>query len=370
MKPLLPIAALLLVVSLACDRKTGVPSPSHAEDPKPPGDDIPLEAVRGISFITAPEPKAEGAWYPAEAISDENAAAIISSPVQGIVASITVPPGRRVAKGSILLSIQSPELAKLQADWLGARARLIRAKAGLARERRLIDSEAGAQRDMEAAESDAATAEAEAESARLALEARGARPGSGGASLALTAPAAGSVTAYSVQRGQGVSPGQELGRFQAMQATLVRVELPPPGAGSWASGASTEVRAASGQTWSAVVEGVPVALTQDTRRLSYRLRLIRGPWPMPGAPLEVRVALAKAVILPQVSLQQVEGAWGVFVKEDGQARFRPVRRGAELGGDVMVLEGVAPGEAVASEGAYLLKALLLKRKSGGDDHDH
>lgn len=113
-----------------------------------------------------------------------------------------------------------------------------------------------------------------------------------------------------------------------------------------------------------------MTLTADTRRLSYRLRLLGGALPIPGTPLEVHVPLAKTVVLPQSALQQVEGTWGVFVKEGEEAVFRPVRRGAELGGDVMVLEGVKPGETVVGEGAYLLKSLQIKRKSGGEDHDH
>lgn len=113
-----------------------------------------------------------------------------------------------------------------------------------------------------------------------------------------------------------------------------------------------------------------MTLTTDTRRLSYRLRLLGGPLPIPGTPLEVHVPLTKAIVLPQSALQQVEGTWGVFVKMGEEAVFRPVRRGAELGGDVLVLDGVKPGETVVGEGAYLLKSLQIKRKSGGDDHDH
>ena len=66
----------------------------------------------------------------------------------------------------------------------------------------------------------------------------------------------------------------------------------------------------------------------------------------------------------------MEGTWGVFVKEGDEAMFRPVHRGPEFGTDVMVLDGVKPGETVVGEGAYLLKSLQIKRKSGGEDHDH
>jgi cobalt-zinc-cadmium efflux system membrane fusion protein len=119
------------------------------------------------------------------------------------------------------------------------------------------------------------------------------------------------------------------------------------------------------------VEGVPASLDPDTRRLTYRLRLEgEEPPPLAGTPLEVRVPLALAIVLPQAALQQVEGSWGVFVREGEQARFQAVRRGAELGGDVLVLAGVEPGQVVATEGAYLLKSLYLKLSGGGDAHEH
>ena len=186
----------------------------------------------------------------------------------------------------------------------------------------------------------------------------------------MKAPSAGSVVAYKVQLGQGVEAGQELGAFQSGAAALARLELPLPAPQDWAPGALTEARRADGQRWKARLEGTPSTLSGDTRRLNYRLRLSGASLPIPGTPLEVHVPLLKAIVLPQSALQQVEGTWGVFVKDGEEAVFRPVRRGAELGGDVMVLDGVKPGETVVSEGAYLLKSLQIKRKSGGEDHDH
>ena len=59
-----------------------------------------------------------------------------------------------------------------------------------------------------------------------------------------------------------------------------------------------------------------------------------------------------------------------FVREDETVRFAPVRRGAELGGDVLVLDGVETGQIVATEGAYLLRSLYLKLSGGGEAHEH
>jgi cobalt-zinc-cadmium efflux system membrane fusion protein len=369
------LLSLALAGAVACRPKAGVPAPPdahHHEGEAHEGEaaHIPLKEVRGLRFLVVPEPRAEGAWYPAEAIGDESAQAQVSSSVKGIVSAILVSPGRHVRAGEGLLTLQSPELARLKADWLSARARRGRAESELAREQRLFEAQAGSRRELEAAHSEAATARAEEEAARLALEARGLNPETAGAVMIVRAPKAGSVTAYKVQLGQGVEAGQELGSFQVAAASIARLELPLPAPENWLPGAVTEVRKGNGQRWRARLESVPATLTPDTRRLSYRLRLLGGALPIPGTPLEVHVPLAKTVVLPQSALQQVEGTWGVFVKEGEEAEFRPVRRGPELGTDVMVMAGVKPGETVVGEGAYLLKALQIKRKSGGEGHDH
>lgn len=364
------ILTLALAAATGCGKQDAPPPKEAPPQEASPGEAGPariaLKEVRGIRLMQVPEPKAEGAWYPAEAVGDVSAQAVLTSPVKGIVSAIVAAPETRVGRGTALVVIQSPELARLKADWLSSSARRDRTAAELQREQRLFDAQAGSRRDLEAARSDAATAQAEEEAARLALAARGVSPETAGATFTLRAPGAGSVTTYKIQLGQGVDAGQELGSFQAAAAAIVRLELPLPAPEAWDPGALTEVRRSDGQRWKARLEGAPATLTPDTRRLRYRLRLLGAGFPLPGSPLEVKVPLARTVVLPQSALQQVEGVWGVFVKAGEEAEFRPVRRGPELGSDVLVLSGLKPGETVVGEGAYLLKSMVLKRKSGGD----
>ena len=331
---------------------------------------VDLNGVRGVAFGSVGEPRQEGAWFAAEAVADPGAAAAFSAPMAGIVTTFHAEPGQRVGKGRTLVTITSPEIADLRARWLGAEARLRQARLELEREERLAAAGATSRREREGAEAALAVASADEEAARLALTARGLRPEGGESTLTVRAPRAGTVVVYAVLLGQGVEAGQELGRIEEAGAALARVELPLPGPQEWPPGARTEARHADGRRWSAVVEGVPPALAPETRRLSYRLRLSGAALPLAGTPLEVRVPLARALILPQTALQQIEGVWGVFVREGEEAHFRPVEKGAELGGDVLVLSGLAPGENVATDGAYLLKSLFLKRAGGGGGHDH
>lgn len=371
----LPLA-LALLAGAGCARRSAASNEAEKHEHEPgetEGGRIPLDGIRGLRRMKVPEARLEGRWVSGEAIGDEAAQALLSSPVKGIVSQLLTAPGQPRRAGAPLALIQSPELAHLKAQWLGAKAKLNRTQADLAREERLFQAGAGARRDLESVRSEADTAKAEEEAARLGLEAVGLLPGEAGASFTLKAPASGSVVAWKVQRGQGVEAGQELGSFQSAQATVVRLELSQPGPVGWNPGAESEVRQANGRTWSARLEGTPSTLTTDTRRLSYRLRLVGGPLPIPGTSVEVKVPLEKGIYLPQAALQQVEGRWGVFVVEKESAAFRPVKRGTEVKDEVLVLEGLKPGDTVVAEGAYLLKAYQQKRtqpegEEGGHGH--
>ena len=340
-------------------------------DPRGTGDHVPLDGVRGVTFALVSEPVEEGVWYPGEAMAAEDERAMLTSPIAGLVAAIDVAPGREVAAGTPLLTLRSSELAELAAGLLTTRATRDQAAAEVAREERLAAAGAGAGRELEAARTALAVAQAQEAAARLALEARGISPAQAGASLAVRAPWRGRVASYDVVVGEGVSGGQRLGMFETPRASLVRLELPLPGPSAWSPGIATTVRRGDGKTWPAGVEGLPASLTPATRRLTYRLRLASDDeLPYPGTPVEVRVPLPAGIVVPQDAVQQIEGQWGVFVTDGEEARFSPIRRGPELGGDVIVLEGLRPGERIATAGAYLLKALALKRSGGGEAHAH
>ncbi len=344
--------------------------PAAAQAAAPAAPRVEIAHLRGVAFSKVGAPVEEGAWFAAEAANDERDLAALSAPIGGVIAEIRSTPGAEVAAGQTILALRSAELADLKAGWLGARARHARAVADFERERRLAEGQATSRRDLEAAEADAAVAAAELEAARLQLAARGVSPQTAGDSYFVRAPRAGRIEALSVALGQAVAAGTELGRVRPAVASMVRLELPLPGPQAWQVGAVTEARASDGRRWRARVEGLPAALSADTRRLAYRLRLEGQELPVAGAPLEVRVPLARGIVVSQDAMQQIEGTWGVFVRVGEHAEFRPVRRGAELGGDVLLLDGLETGDEIATAGAYLLKSLWLKQAGGGETHEH
>ena len=339
------------------------------------GNGVPLEGVRGVSFAAVNPPVEEGVWYPAEAEAAADERAMLTSPVGGVVIAIKAAPGREVGAGAPLLTVRSPELAELAAAVLETEAERAQAATEVAREERLARANAGAARELEAAKT--ALAVAEAESGRGAVGARGTRHSgrSGQADPRRARPLSRSRRGVRrAGRRGGRLPGSASGcsrpRAHRWCASSCRSPVLRPGSRTprpWCG-------AATARPGRARVEGLPASLTAETRRLTYHLRIEGDEPPYPGTPLEARVPLPPGIVVPQDAVQQIEGQWGIFVIEgDGahaQARFAPIRRGPELGGDVIVLEGVEPGQRIATEGAYLLKALALKRSGGGEAHAH
>lgn len=348
----------------------------HAEHAEPEAHDdemavrVPLAGLRGLAFVRVGAPQEEGVWAPAEAVSDSSAVAMVSAPAAGIIRQLLVRPGETVRRGQAVAELASAELADLAARYRSARAQEERARGEAERERSLLAQNATSRREVEAADAMLAVASAESAAARQSLAARGVAPEGFTGTVRLTAPTAGTFERWDITLGQGVEAGTALGTLRDRAATRVRVELSPPGPTAWTAGARTEVRRGDGTRWAAVVEGLPAGLTADTRRYPYLLRLESGPFPAPGTPLEVRVPLARGIVVPQEALQIIEGDWGVFLKEGDEAVFHKVRRGAELGGDVLVLEGLEAGQEVATAGAYLLRPLWMKRMGGGEQHAH
>lgn len=363
--PLLLVAGALLGLQ-ACKAKPPA-EPAQTQAHAPEADAVPLKSIQeGLQTRAIPASSILQVWFPAEAAGDESARALLTAPVSGMVASAPAAPGRPLAKGAPLLTLRSPELAELKSKWLIAQARLKRAQADLAREQRLATAQAGARRDLEIAEAEQAGASAEAESARISLQARGVTPEQADGTFVLRAPSAGTVSTWKAQLGQGVAMHEELGTFQAASASLAVIELPPPAPGAWKLGSLAIIRDDS-RTWQGQVVGLPSSMGDMTHRMTYRLRLSGAPLPLPGTPLEVQVPVGQGVLLPSSALQQIDGVWGVFLQEGDLARFHPVKRGPDVARNTLVLDGLPTGAKVFTEGAYLLKSKLMRLKSGGGD---
>jgi membrane fusion protein, heavy metal efflux system len=333
-------------------------------------------ADTGTEFLTA--------TLPGRLVPNEDRTSRLGAPAQGRVVSVLVRPGDRVAAGSVLATLQSPEagmaqsdLARAEAEVSSRRAQAQYARSVRSRAERLLALKAIPAQDYERTITDdelartaLAQAEAELRRTRSTAEQLGVSKAPSGV-MELRAPRAGVVLARSAVPGVVVEPGAQLVVVTDLTSLWLTVSAPERAAGLFRVGMAVQfiVPAFPSDTFSAPVDAVGAGLDSATRTLPIRA-LVRNPGgrlkPEMLATVLVRERGGGAVlIVPADAVQLIAGYPTVFIATPdgrGGARLdaRTVKTGTPAGGRVAVIEGLSPGEMVVTQGAFSVKAELLK----------
>lgn len=321
---------------------------------------------------------------PAQLVPNEDRTVRLGAPAGGRIVSVLVRPGDRVARGRVLVTLQSPgagmaqaDLAKAEAETASRQAQARFARSARERAERLTALKAIPRQDYERAIADdelarAALTQAEAElrRARSTAEQLGASVSASGL-LELRSPQQGVVLARTAQPGAVVEAGMPLVVVTDPTTLWLVISAPEPSAGLFRVGGILRftVPAFPADTFVAPVDAVAPGLEPATRTLSIRAT-IRNPGgrlkPEMLASVLVRGERGPtAVLLPADAVQLINGHPTAFVAAPdgkGGATFeaRTVRVSPASAGKVAVLEGLAPGELVVVQGAFTLKAELQK----------
>ncbi len=182
------------------------------------------------------------------------------------------------------------------------------------------------------------------------------------ANLQLVSPVDGLVSRRDADPGTTVVAGQTVvevvepqslwinARFDQQRAQGLRADLP----------AGIVLRSRAGTPIPGQVTRIEPYADSVTEELLAKVDFMQVPDTLPpiGELAEVTVELSALDARPVVvnaSVQRVEGTLGVWLVQDGQLRFAPVKLGAsDLDGRIQVLEGLAEGEQVIT---YSRKAL-------------
>ena len=314
----------------------------------------------------------------------------------GRLLRVEVQPGDRVKAGQLLGEMDPVDLD----DKIGAQdAALMRAQAGVraveaqiqeANARKVFaesqsrryqqlaatqvvsaESAEAKRQEFQAAQATAAMARANLDASRQELaRLRAEREGlmRQRSNLRLLSPTDGLVTRRDVDPGTTVIAGQAVVdviepsslwinvRFDQQRALGLRIDLP----------AQIVLRSqAAGEPLSGRVSRVESHADAVTEEVLAKVEFKQLPQMLPpiGELAEVTVALAARPpmpVVPNASVQRVEGRLGVWVVEDGELRFAPVKTGAtDLEGHVQILEGIRVGEQVV---VYSQKALAANSR--------
>nr|WP_295237172.1 efflux RND transporter periplasmic adaptor subunit [uncultured Brevundimonas sp.] len=327
----------------------------------------PQEAAQaGVSVVAVQRGGGAELKLPGRVAFAPGAEAAVDAPLGGAVVRVHVGLGDRVAVGSALITVRSPDGAASRADADAAGATVQAARAAERRDRALFEQGWVSQARLDVTAAETRRAEAQHRAARARVGAFGA-PGADGLTV-VRSPIAGVVTRLSA------APGQVL-HEEALQVAAVadpgRVELvfeaPPAAAAILKVGDRLESTVAGSRVMSGVV--VAIAPANSNGVVVVRARPV-GETPPAGSVVSARVSAgvgSGTTVVPLDAVQTIDGATSVFVQEDGGFRARPVVTGRTSDGRIEIVSGLAGTERIAGVGAFLLKAELAK---GEAEHGH
>jgi cobalt-zinc-cadmium efflux system membrane fusion protein len=311
--------------------------------------------------------------------------------LEGRVAQAPVPQGQSVNAGQVLAWVESPEIARIQANYIHelhtnevriqqAQARLNLAQKALARENALLAQGITPRRDVEQAQADLTLAETELHGAQehqthLKSEARAllavygvGLPDEKTHALSryspVRSPRAGVVVAKHVAVGDGVTPQTVLFELADLSNVWLEVPVYPADQGRLREGLTVRFTpdGMNGATYSGTLRFV--ADQTETGTLTARAVLPNPQGRLrPGMMGRVLIDFPAVGVVPCVPEAAVQG----FGKQQfvftplGKGRFERVnvQLGASTPGGVLVNNGLRAGQTVVGTGSFLLKSLLL-----------
>ena len=272
----------------------------------------------------------------------------------GTVKQVALTPGQVVEPGTVLVALDvSVEEAELKAH----EAQLALADSVLARARRASATNSVPEEEVDKARSQRDVAIAQIARARAII-----------ARKTIRAPFKARVGISDIHPGQYLNDGTQLTTIQGVDpAVHVDFSLPQSVAAGLQEGDPVEVFTAVGQTpVTAKVVAVDARVDPATRNAVVRAR-IDAAGPSPGAAVRVRVPVGPpraGVAVPASALRKGPGgAHGCVIaaEADGKprAKTRKVEAGAAVGDEVLIVDGLKPGETVATSGSFKLRDGLL-----------
>jgi membrane fusion protein, heavy metal efflux system len=401
MKTILRTLPILLIVSLcACSKQSPVEKPAETQagvkmcpehnvplaecgicKPELPATLKPGESAKvrlpdkdsaGIAGVQTSPPTvgkiAEVVECYAELAFNQNKFAHIAAPMSGIIQEVTADLGIMVSEKQAVAKIWSADIAE-------AVAKAVLSHQTLDRERRLHESNASSEKNLQQAEAQHRAACQQLRTLGFTEEEVDALKSKPNEEVFMTvrAPFAGEIIERNAVTGAHAEAGKPLFTITDRSTMWAMLNIPE----------SALARIKVGQTVELRIESLPekvftgkltwIGAEVDDRN---RMARARAEIPNPDGALKAKMfaqariltqTTENAVLLPPSAIQRVEGKPFVFVKlSEDLFDARAVRVGAALDGQVQILEGLKPQEIVAVNHVFSLKsALLISRLGAG-----
>jgi len=332
------VVAAFAIAASACNKsKASGPDPGGGGGGAPRG--LPVEVVVARMDTVRDEISATGQIEAVQSID-------LRPEVDGRIVEILIREGQEVEQGTPLFKVDDAQL-KAQVAQLEAQRDL--AQQALARAKDLAQQNASSTADLEKAEAEARSAQAQYDLQRIRLE-----------RTTVRAPFAGVVGQRYVSLGDYVTSSTKLASLHTVNPQRATFQVPERFARQLRPGqqVSFRVAAIAGRDFTGQVDFVDPVV-----QLPGRTILVKASVPnparllQPGMFIEARLVTGvrpQAVVVPEDAVVPAEGSTVVWVVADGKADRRKVNLGVRTPGFVEVMDGVKAGEQVVTGGLEML----------------
>src|SRR5438094_2556826 len=266
--------------------------------------------------------------------------------VDGRIVEILIREGQEVEQGTPLFKVDDAQL-KAQVAQLEAQRDL--AQQALARAKDLAQQNASSTADLEKAEAEARSAQAQYDLQRIRLD-----------RTTVRAPFAGAVGQRYVSLGDYVTNSTKLVSLHTVNPQRAAFQVPERFARDLKSGQAVSFRVAAiaGRDFIGQVDFVDPIVQLPGRTILVKARVPNQQRLLqPGMFIEARLVTAvrpNAIVIPEDAVVPAEGTSSVWVVVAGKADRRKVTLGVRTPGFVEVTDGVKAGEQVVTGGLELL----------------
>jgi membrane fusion protein, heavy metal efflux system len=308
----------------------------------------------------------------------------VFAPYQGRIIDLFARVGDEVKKGQTLFTIDSPDLLNAESNLIAAAGVLDLTTRVLVRLRKLYETRAVSQHDVEQAVSDQMTAEGALRTGRDAVRIFGktdaeidqiVKERKADPTLVVPSPIAGRVTARAAAPGLFVQPGNPPAPYSVadintmwMLANVAESDVP---AFHVDQAVKVSLLAFPGKIFEGRIVTMDSMVDPNTHRMMMRSE-IKDPTHALRSGMFANFVIqtgdpVRSLAVPLNGLvREGDGTMTAWVTSD-RRRFtkRTVTIGMQSGGFQQILEGLQTGELVASDGAVFLSNMLLIGQAGG-----
>jgi membrane fusion protein, heavy metal efflux system len=308
----------------------------------------------------------------------------VFTPYQGRILELFGKVGDDVAKGQVLFTIDSPDLLAAESNLIGAAGVLELTTKALDRLKVLYQTRAVAQKDLEQAVSDQMTADGALKTARDAVRIFGKTDAEIDAivqerradpRLVVPSPIAGHVTQRNAAPGLFVQPGNPPAPYSVADTStmwmLANVAESDVSAFHLGQEVQVSLLAYPDKLFKGHITTITSMVDPNTHRMLVRSEVEDPQHELRAGMFATFViqtgAPVRSLAVPLSGLvREGDGTMTVWVTTD-RRRFtqRSVKIGMQKDGFRQILEGLKPGELVATDGAVFLSNMLLVGQTGG-----